>query len=113
MSKGPGKMQRMILERLANRPGGDAIGPAVQLKPGWHDFRKVLRELAREQGAICRGLYVEESFRASFSRAVRSLVKARRIQCPESVPTIHIYEPINKEGFCRCLFNQRRFGSLL
>ena len=41
-----------------------------------YDLRETLKFLARQEGqTYCRGSYVNESFRASFSRAVRGLLK--------------------------------------
>ena len=77
-------MQRMIIAALSSRQSGDWVGPRsylddYRLAEGWHDLRKVLKELARARGATY-SRYVESSFQASFSRAVGSLQKAGLIK---------------------------------
>ena len=103
MSRGLGKLQREILETLEEAKASgivyrgvswykydiDALGRLAGAQPGWvvaqgcevllaphvYDLRASMKHLAKHHGALEQGQWVTRSFAASFSRAVRSLVK--------------------------------------
>jgi hypothetical protein len=103
MSRGLGKMQREILgtldeakrhfgEDYSYRGGFNEFGIAPRWKlPGWvvhrgavfrlgetiYDLRASCRYLAQRHDGLDRGCWLELRFQASFSRAVRGLLKRR------------------------------------
>lgn len=100
MSKGIGKMQRKILDfiksdyrnEISYYPGAGFYGS----KNGWvrfkdthillpddvHDLRAVLSYLAKSEGERYSGHYVNEDFKASFSRAINGLLKRGYLKAP-------------------------------
>jgi hypothetical protein len=117
MSRGLGKLQREILETLddAKRHFGEdysyhggftKFGIAARWKlPGWvvhrgaafrlgeamYDLRASCRYLAHRHDALDRGRWLDPRFQASFSRAVRSLVK-RGLLVPKHLLRIEDYD---------------------
>jgi hypothetical protein len=104
MSKGIGKLQRDILQHLAERDGPDYLGddrhyPDVVLADGWHDLRTVTREMALKLKGIQWGpgaYFVGEangpsSWQASFSRAVAGLAQRGFIEFNTGLVPIQRY----------------------
>jgi hypothetical protein len=84
MSRGLGKMQRLILQELRSRRGGGIIerpwSSDVVLPDDVHDLREVSLKLAREHGGISHCSFIAPRWEASFSRAVRRLVAVGLIE---------------------------------
>jgi hypothetical protein len=82
MSKGLGKMQRLIVAEL-EKPGGyrrGKYGEPPFVMEGIHDLREIVRSLALANGKayagyICGQNFVEGAWQTSFSRAIRELRK--------------------------------------
>jgi hypothetical protein len=124
MSKGLGKLQREILEALeeAKIKALDVEnlyynGMGLTWKPGWvfykgrdvkipddvYDLRVTVKFLAKKYGkTYCRGCYVESSFQASFSRAVKSLIKRQILKKLDLVPILEV-KPKNNLIYDRIL----------
>jgi hypothetical protein len=85
MSRGLGKMQTAILERLRLRAGGDEIDirhePEIRLAAGIHDVRQVAREMTLDT----RG-FSDPSKAAAFSRALEGLIERGLLRCHTMVP---------------------------
>ena len=98
MSRGLGKIEREILSTLNKIKERDLeidfYYRGVGYKPGWifyngynikltddvYDLRAILKYMAiKNKKTYCRNTYIEESFQASFSRAVKNLVKRKKL----------------------------------
>jgi hypothetical protein len=79
MSHGLGKMQRLIMEELRSSKGGVWIERPwsfdVDCPEGVYDLRAISFKLARQHGGISHCNFILAAWQASFSRAVRGLVK--------------------------------------
>jgi hypothetical protein len=86
MSRGLGQMQRLILDALLQREGGDWVcgenhpDGGFYLQLGVHDLRAVNRQLARDHGGISHTNFTALRSQASFSRAVLGLVERRLLK---------------------------------
>jgi len=84
MSKGLGKMQRLIVDELRNTRGGVWIERPwsfdVDCPAGVYDLREVSQALARRHGGISHCHFTSPAWQASFSRAVRGLVNRGLIE---------------------------------
>ena len=91
MSRGLGRMQRLILDALLQREGGDWVcgedhpDGGFYLQLGVHDLRAVNRELARAHGGISHTNFTSPRWQASFSRAALGLLERRLL---EVVPSL-------------------------
>jgi hypothetical protein len=85
-------MQRRIIDALAERTGGDFVersnGYGIRLANGVHDMRKVAKELAMAHGGFSHQRFISVEWGASFSRAVRSLVRSGILEFPALVPLV-------------------------
>jgi hypothetical protein len=95
MSKGLGKLQREIMEHLAdvpdvvtNHPGEITVYECdLILKDGVYDLQYLRWRLAEIHGAIGYGGGIKKGFHAAFSRAVHSLIRRRILKpFPAFVP---------------------------
>lgn len=109
MSRGLGRMQRLVLDELKARSGGDMVGDRneqskdmanelkseygvwlcdryAQLKPGVHDLRCVCYQLAVKHGGISHANFTSPEWQASFSRAVKGLHARGYIEVINVVP---------------------------
>lgn len=91
MSRGLGKLQRAILTHLQARPGGDPLGnhdphhTNIILASGWHDLRRVSREInGGERGLSC------PSKQAAFSRAISRLLEQKFLISSTLVPIAEV-----------------------
>ena len=91
MSRGLGKLQRAILTRLQARPGGDPLGDHdshranIILASGWHDVRRVRREIdVGERGYSC------PLKQAAFSRAISRLLEQKFLISSTLVPIAEV-----------------------
>ena len=91
MSCGLGKLQRAILSHLQARPGGDPLGghdrhhTNIVLASGWHDLRRVSREIyGGERGLSC------PSKHAAFSRAISRLFVQKFLISSTLVPIAEV-----------------------
>ncbi len=91
MSRGLGKLQRAILTHLRARPGGDPLGnhdphhTNIVLASGWHDLRRVSREInGGQRGSSC------PSKQAAFSRAVSRLLAQKFLISSALVPIVEV-----------------------
>ena len=86
MSRGLGRMQRLILDALLQREGGDWVGGedhpdgGFYLQLGVHDLRAVNRQLERDHGGISHANFTSLRWQASFSRAALGLVERRLLK---------------------------------
>ena len=89
--KGRPSMQRLILDALLQREGGDWVcgedhpDGGFYLQLGVHDLRAVNRELARAHGGISHTNFTSPRWQASFSRAALGLLERRLL---EVVPSL-------------------------
>ena len=102
MSRGLGSMQRLILDALVKRPGGDWAcerdqnsehvarygGWYFKLADEFHDMRVVAYELADKYNWFSHCTFVRQEIQASFSRALRGLENRRLIDAPSIVPVV-------------------------
>jgi len=67
MGRGLGKLQRLIIDALRSRSGGDPL-KHYSLAFGWHDLHKVETEVANAYGVKTRGdgLYQDLGWDAAF-----------------------------------------------
>ena len=88
---GKPSMQRLILDALLQREGGDWVcgedhpDGGFYLQLGVHDLRAVNRQLARAHGGISHTNFTSPRWQASFSRAAHGLVERRLL---EVVPSL-------------------------
>ena len=88
---GEPSMQRLILDALLRREGGDWVfgedhpDRGFYLQLGVHDLRAVNRELARAHGGISRTDFASPRWQVSFTRAALGLVERRLL---EVVPSL-------------------------
>ena len=88
---GKPSMQRLILDALLQREGGDWVcgedhpDGGFYLQLGVHDLRAVNRELSRAHGGISHTNFTSPRWQASFSRAAHGLVERRLL---EVVPSL-------------------------
>ena len=86
MSRGLGRMQRLILDALLQREGGDWVCGAdhpdggFYLQLGVHDLRAVNLQLARNHDGISDTNFTSLRWQASFSRAVLGLLERRLLK---------------------------------
>jgi hypothetical protein len=91
MSRGLGKMQRLIMDALTRRPFDDWVNAYClrigdfKLMPGYHDLRKVAQEIARDNGAFSHCSFIDPAWQASFSRAIRGLAERGFIEVPSMI----------------------------
>jgi len=84
-------MQRLILDALLQREGGDWVcgedhpESGFYLQLGVHDLRAVNRELARAHGGISHTNFTSPRWQASFSQAALGLLERRLL---EVVPSL-------------------------
>ena len=136
MSRGLGCMQREILENLKYSKTDQQLWYTgydwMRNEPGWvihrnkrfllsddmYDLRGVLKLMAKGNNkTCCNGSFVEISYQASFSRAVRGLEKRGILNFPGLIP---VSDWDQKEGLYFCsdgVFffvseKQRRFCSI-
>lgn len=92
MSRGIGKVQFAIIDRLNLRPGGDVVEAyyesQIRLATGIHDMRQVAAEM-NENG---RG-FSDPRKQAAFSRAVAGLVERGILKAHSSLVPISEYWP--------------------
>ena len=91
MSRGLGKLQRAILSHLQARPGGDPLGDHdsqhanIILGSGWHDLRRVSREMnGGERG------FSSPSKQAAFSRAISRMLEQKFLISSTLVPVVEV-----------------------
>ena len=91
MSRGLGKLQRAILSHLHARAGGDPLGDHdshhanIILESGWHDLRRVSREInGGERG------FSSPSKQAAFSRAISRLLEEKFLISSTLVPIAEV-----------------------
>jgi len=88
---GKPSMQRLILDALLQREGGDWVcgedhpDGGFYLQLGVHDLRAVNRELARAHGGISHTNFTSPRWQASFSQAALGLLERRLL---EVVPSL-------------------------
>jgi hypothetical protein len=79
-------MQRLILDALLQREGGDWVcgenhpDGGFYLQLGVHDLRAVNRQLARDHGGMLHAPFTALRSQASFSRAVLGLIERRLLK---------------------------------
>ena len=91
MSRSLDQMQRLILDALLQREGGDWVcgedhpDGGFYLQLGVHDLRAVSRQLARDHAGISHTNFTALRSQASFSRAVLGLVERRLLKVVPSL----------------------------
>jgi hypothetical protein len=117
MSRGLGKIEREILTTLNKTEEADHFsyrGKGYSYNPGWvfyngynvkladdvYDLRAILKYMAiKNEKTYCRNSYVEGSFQASFSRAVKNLIKRKMLLKLSLIPITDVdLKEREKEG---------------
>lgn len=108
MSRGLGKMQRLILDGL-----GESLGRSwqheragVHLQPCVIDLRLLSKRLARAHGGLSHARFTTDSWEASFSRAIKGLVARGELEAFHFLVPLERYEGEIDEyggGVVQCL----------